>query len=143
MQNIISFDASPLHARAGFRRAFVFRDRSEIDTMSSDRLLEEFPGSKDDLGIPQPGSPTGGGTGGKKPNKLVVAWDGLSRLGLGEAALRIGTHALSIILLIVVIWALRAFYLYLQDQNVSVVPVQQAVFAAAEPSPTPVPPVRP
>jgi hypothetical protein len=109
--------------------------------MSSDRFLEEFPEADDDLGVPHSGNPTKGGSGksqdAKQPNKLLAAWEGLSRLGLAETVFRTGTHLLSVALLLVVVWMLRAFYIYLQDHRVEVVSPNQSVFAAVLPSPTP------
>jgi hypothetical protein len=112
--------------------------------MSSDRLLEEFPESDDDLGIPRSGKTASGNPGrkpaGKQPNRLQAAWDHLIHLGLRESALRLGTHLLVIILLLGVIWSLRAFYVYIQENRVQIAPEEKAVFAAALPSPTPTAP---
>ncbi len=114
---------------------------SETQLMSSDRFLEEFPEADDDLGIPRSGNSTHGNAGHKpvarQTNKLLAAWESLSRMGLGETVFRVGTHLLSVAVLLIVIWSLRAFYVYLQDHRVEVGPVQQSVFAAALPSPTP------
>jgi hypothetical protein len=108
--------------------------------MSSDRFLEEFPGSEDDL----VGSKTG--KSGQKPgearktNLILAALEGLSRRGLGEMTFRFGAHFLSLVLVVAAVWALRAFYVYLQESDMAVVPAQQAVFAAALPTPTPTEP---
>ncbi len=66
-------------------------------------------------------------------NRFFSLWEGLSRAGLAEATLRLGTHALLLALILVVAWAMRQFYQY-----VSVVP-QGAAQAASLPTPTPTP----
>ncbi len=38
-------------------------------------------------------------------------WESLLRLGLGEAAVRLGTAVASILLVLLVIWVMRSFYL--------------------------------
>ena len=94
--------------------------------MLSERLLEEFPESDDDLGIPRSGKNASGKPGrkpaAKQQNRLQAAWDYLTHLGLRESALRLGTHLLVIILLLGVIWSLRAFYVYIQENRVQIAP---------------------
>lgn len=68
-------------------------------------------------------------------SRLLMLWDGLSQAGLAETALRLGTHALLIALILVVAWVMRKFYLYAQVENVP----QEAAFAAPLPTPTPTP----
>jgi hypothetical protein len=68
-----------------------------------------------------------------KESRLQLIWEGLSRAGLGEAVLRFGTHLLSIALVLVVVWAMRAFYLRAQEENRP----EKAVFAAELPTPVP------
>ncbi len=51
-------------------------------------------------------------------NRLAAWWDQLSRIGLAEQTLRVGTHLLSIALVLVVVWAMRTFYLRAQADGV-------------------------
>lgn len=69
----------------------------------------------------------------RKFNPILVLWETLSQAGMAEGALRLGTHALLLVLIILVAWGMREFYLYAQDYQ----PAQEAAFAAALPSPTP------
>lgn len=70
-----------------------------------------------------------------RESKLLLIWEGLSRAGLGETVFRLGTHVLSLALVLIVVWAMRAFYLRAQQDNVG--QARQAALAAALPSPTP------
>lgn len=105
--------------------------------MSTDHLLEEFPESEED-------SSTGTGSGhtsasggeAEKTNWIRLAWDDLVRAGLGESVFRIGTQALSVVLVLVAIWAMRSFYSYVQQNKVAA-PYQEAAFAAVPPTATP------
>ena len=47
-----------------------------------------------------------------KENRLMLFWESLFRAGLGETVSRIGTNLLLVALALVVIWGMRAFYLY-------------------------------
>lgn len=47
-------------------------------------------------------------------NPLEEAWGLISRLGLAEITIRLGTHALLIALILFVAWGLRQFYLFSQ-----------------------------
>ena len=44
-------------------------------------------------------------------NKLSNLWEALSRAGLAEISLRLGTHVLLIALILLLAWGLRSFYL--------------------------------
>lgn len=68
-----------------------------------------------------------------KSGGLMRVWEGLSRAGLAELSLRLGTHVLLVALILIVAWGMRAFYLHAE---VSEQP-QEAALAAALPSPTP------
>ena len=111
--------------------------------MSTDHLLEEFPGSNED-------QQSGNGSGQLENSKgeakqfrwIINAWDQVTRVGLGEIVFRAGTHLLSIALILTAIWALRAFYTYVQDHQPEVGAIPQAaVMAAALPTATPVEPL--
>lgn len=86
-------------------------------------------------------SPTGNnGTQASEPDpdsegrsRLLAIWEELSRAGLADAAQRIGTHALLIVLILVVAWLMRQFYRAGQAESQP----SQAVLAASLPTPTP------
>ena len=65
-------------------------------------------------------------------NRLLAVWDTLSRAGLAEITLRLGTHVLLIALILFVAWGMRRFYFYAQADSTS----QEAAFAAPLPTPT-------
>ena len=119
--------------------------------MTNDPLMEEFPASEDDPGSRSPND-TGAGSRGDQgqQNWLLAVWEGLSRAGLGETVFRAGTHIFSIVLVLIVIWAMRSFYLYLQNSertadDTAVQAPKEAVLAAGLPTPTPtsLPPILP
>ncbi len=65
-------------------------------------------------------------------------WDQVSQAGFGDAVVRAGTHVLSIALILTAIWALRAFYGYVQgSKTVTDTPYQAAVLAAEPPTAVP------
>ena len=66
-------------------------------------------------------------------SRLLLAWERLSNLGLAESILRIGTHMLSIAMVLLVVWVMREFYLQSQLPEAP----RQAAFAAAAPTPSP------
>jgi murein DD-endopeptidase MepM/ murein hydrolase activator NlpD len=70
---------------------------------------------------------------GVSQSRLLGIWEGLSRAGMAETALRLGTHALSIALIMIVAWAMHQLYLHTQ-QNES---IKEAALAASPPTPTP------
>jgi hypothetical protein len=106
--------------------------------MPTDRYLEEFPGENG--GDPVLGTKpaqSGFSTGEEvKENRLLLFWEGLFRAGLGETVSRIGTNLLLVALALVVIWGMRAFYLYARK---SPEPTPTAIFAAGGPLPSPTP----
>jgi len=72
-------------------------------------------------------------------NRLLLIWERLTRAGLGETVFRLGTHLLSFALVLIVVWAMRSFYLRAQKQNAGL-PKQSALAAPLNsplPSPTP------
>jgi murein DD-endopeptidase MepM/ murein hydrolase activator NlpD len=110
---------------------------------SSDRLLTEFPEFEEPLPRPkrviiprlvepvalEPDQPT------QKPARKswwVEAWQGISRAGLGEVFMRLGTHALLLASILVVSWAMREFYLRAQE----VITPQALAQAEINPAPT-------
>jgi LysM repeat protein len=114
--------------------------------MSYDPLMDEFPEPDDDPSHKsEPGANSKRGP--SQENLILAGWERLSRAGFGETVFRASTHLLSIILVLIVIWAMRSFYLYLQGQQVVQSPssAKDAAFAAALPTPTPtaLPPMLP
>jgi hypothetical protein len=120
--------------------------------------MDEFPGSDDEPSHRQVRSPGADSKGGYAQNNwIATAWDGLSNAGLGEAVFRVGAHLLSIALILVVVWALRSFYVYVQgasqapgvaspDKAASEKAAPNAAAFAAElptPTPTALPPILP
>jgi hypothetical protein len=106
--------------------------------MSTDRYLEEFPGESggDPVLGTKPGQ-SGTSTGEEvKENRLMLFWESLFRAGLGETASRLGTNLLLIALALVVIWGMRAFYLYARK---SPEPTPTVPMVAGEPLPSPTP----
>ncbi len=87
--------------------------------MPTDRYLEEFPGESE--GDPVLGTKPGqsGSSTGEEihENRFMLFWESLSRAGLGETVSRIGTNLLLVALALVVIWAMRAFYLYARNSS--------------------------
>ncbi len=104
--------------------------------MAKDPLFEAFPGSDEDDRPSLSGSRRPSDAKGGDNNWILLAWERVSQAGLGETVFRLGTHLLSIIVVLVVIWGMRAFYVYLQA-NASTVVQQEAAFAAELPTPTP------
>jgi murein DD-endopeptidase MepM/ murein hydrolase activator NlpD len=103
--------------------------------MPDDHYLEDLPGSGGEHldKEAEPDSTTDALREDTKESHLLEIWEGLSRAGLGEAVLRFGTHLLSIALVLVVVWAMRAFYLRAQEENRP----EKAAFAAELPTPVP------
>lgn len=69
-------------------------------------------------------------------NRLMGVWEGISRAGLAETALRLGTHALLLAVILIVAWVMREFYLRAQVAEQP----KQAALAAELPTATPVDP---
>jgi murein DD-endopeptidase MepM/ murein hydrolase activator NlpD len=96
-----------------------------------DSSEELFPTSENDLtnAVPreesQPDSP--------QVSRFSSILGGLSRLGIADSVLRIGTHLLFIALALLVVWVMGSFYLRSQEP----VPQQPAAQAAVLPTPTP------
>jgi murein DD-endopeptidase MepM/ murein hydrolase activator NlpD len=69
-------------------------------------------------------------------NPLIDIWENISRAGLAETVLRLGTHALLLASILVVAWGMRELYLRAQVIN----PPEEAVLAASVPTATPTEP---
>jgi hypothetical protein len=110
--------------------------------MPDNKYLDEFPGEggEGDLDGLRPGNRIWDEGGTPKENRLLLIWEGLSRAGLGETVFRFGTHLFSIALVLVVIWAMRSFYLQAQDENPSSPAARVRAAGDATSTPTPPPP---
>ena len=65
---------------------------------------------------------------------LITKWmESLTRIGLGEFALRIGTNILTILFVLLVVWLMQTLY---KPANLGWTPGVQAV-SASEPTPVP------
>ena len=106
--------------------------------MSTDRYLEEFPGESggDPVLGTKPGQ-SGASTGEEvKENRLMLFWESLFRAGLGDTVSRIGTNLLLVALALVVIWGMRAFYIYTR-KSPEPTPMASAAVVDQQPSATP------
>jgi murein DD-endopeptidase MepM/ murein hydrolase activator NlpD len=68
-----------------------------------------------------------------RESRVLLLWEELGKRQMGDPFMRIGTHMLSIALVLLVVWVMREFYLRSQVSEAPRQPVQ----AAALPSPTP------
>ena len=68
-----------------------------------------------------------------RESRLFLILESLSRLGIADSVLRIGTHMLFIALALLVVWVMRVYYLSAQEPE----PPQQAAQAATLPTSTP------
>lgn len=85
--------------------------------MSTDRLLEEFPGIEEE-DPPLPEVPTtqemvSAGRGNQSSWMLSV-WEQISGAGLGELVLRVSASLFTLLLVLVSIWAMQFFYRYVE-----------------------------
>ena len=72
-------------------------------------------------------------SGSSRESRLLLMFGSLSRLGIADSVLRIGTHMLFIALALLVVWVMRAYYLGAQVPDTP----EKAVLAAALPTSTP------
>lgn len=66
-------------------------------------------------------------------SRILILWEHLSQMGLAESTLRLGTHMLSLSLVLLVVWVMREFYLRAQTGE----PPREAAKAAVLPTATP------
>jgi peptidase M23-like protein/LysM domain-containing protein len=71
---------------------------------------EEFPESYPDPVREEPAALAGDPTAEKKPNLFATWYETLAHLGLGESVARVVTTAIFLLLIITIVWILRAFY---------------------------------
>ena len=72
----------------------------------------------------------------QKKSRFLDIWEGISRLGLAEVAIRLGTQALLVAVILIVAWGMRELYGRAQAPSQP----REAVFAASLPTPTPTEP---
>ena len=74
--------------------------------------------------------------GSNSKSRLGAVWESLSQAGMAEAVLRLGTHLLLIVLILVIGWIMREFYRSAQVDNPAAIG-NEAALAAALPTPAP------
>jgi murein DD-endopeptidase MepM/ murein hydrolase activator NlpD len=114
--------------------------------MTTSKIADEFPLVDDSSEIPEELPPEAPPIeseiepeNDQAPGRFTLFWERLSSFGLAEQAVRLGTHALFLILVLVVVWAMRSFYLQAQEQQFAA-PVEEAALAAPAETPTTVSP---
>jgi LysM repeat protein len=70
----------------------------------------------------------------EKQSRFELFWETISQAGLIEPVLRIGTHLVSIVLVLIAVWAMRVFYLNVQPESLP----RSAALAAPLLTPTPI-----
>ena len=96
-----------------------------------DSSEELFPTGEKDPQTAAPREESQGDT--SQESRFSTILGGLSRLGIADSVLRIGTHLLFIALALLVVWVMGSFYLRSQEPE----PEQAAAQAAVLPTPTP------
>ena len=117
--------------------------------MPEDHFLDEFPAgeSTPSLRNNSPDYPEGmevdnleaeaeGEGEAQKKSRFLDIWEGISRLGLAEVAIRLGTQALLVAVILIVAWGMRELYGHAQAPSQP----REAAFAASLPTPTPTEP---
>ncbi|UCD99876.1 MAG: peptidoglycan DD-metalloendopeptidase family protein [Chloroflexota bacterium] len=67
-------------------------------------------------------------------SRYFMLFDSISRLGIADSVLRIGTHMLFLALALLVVWAMRAYYLRSQEPLTSQNPAQAAALPTSTPT---------
>jgi hypothetical protein len=96
---------------------------------SSEELLTTI--EKDDLDAALLEEPK---TESSRESRLFLILGGLSRLGIADSVLRIGTHLLFIALALLVVWVMRAYYLSSQEPESPQPAAQAAVLPTSTPT---------
>lgn len=105
--------------------------------MPDDKFLEQSPETRvessriNNFGETDAASGTETG----QEGRILILWDQLSPFGMPESARRLGTHLLSLSLVLLVVWVMREFYLRAQTTTLP----REAAQAASLPTPTPSP----
>jgi murein DD-endopeptidase MepM/ murein hydrolase activator NlpD len=71
----------------------------------------------------------------QEQNRFSGVWERITKAGLADTTIRLGTHALLVALILIVAWAMREFYVHAQPANEQ--QPKQAAFAAPLPTATP------
>jgi murein DD-endopeptidase MepM/ murein hydrolase activator NlpD len=111
--------------------------------MSEDKSVDEGPVAGNETPQIIEGQATSLGKGTVKKNRFLSLWEGITRAGLAETALRLGTHTLLIALILIVAWAMLKFYLYVQIEDAPRDSASALAAALPTATPTPVPPMLP
>ena len=69
-----------------------------------------------------------------RESRLFLILGGLSRLGIADPVLRIGTHMLFIALALLVVWIMRGYYLRSQEPELPQLAAQAAILPTATPT---------
>lgn len=69
-----------------------------------------------------------------RKSRIFLILGGLSRLGIADPALRIGTHMLFIALALLVVWVMRSYYLRSQTPETPQVAAQAAILPTSTPT---------
>jgi len=104
--------------------------------MSVEYLLDSPPIEKQETDPKTPTSPSEGEWQGEQDpqSRWIQVWEGLTRAGLAEGLVRLGTHLLLFAFVLAVIWVIPQFYGYYSiDMSTSNAPA----FATVLPTPTP------
>ncbi len=68
----------------------------------------------------------------EQQSRFAEIWEQLSRFGVAEQTMRIGTHVLSLVLVFVVVWAMRSFYMQIQGSESQSAPALAPALAAVQ-----------
>ena len=85
--------------------------------MQDEQLPEELQDSSEELfpteadSDPDAAPQTEPESGSSRESRLLLLFGSLSRLGIADSVLRIGTHMLFIALALLVVWVMQAYYL--------------------------------
>lgn len=107
--------------------------------MHSENLPEQFPSQEGErpremrAGDPEAARPAEPADSSAQEGRFLLLWERFSQMGVADSTIRIGTHLLSIALVLLVVWVMREFYLRAQLTT----PPREAAFAAALPTLTP------
>lgn len=101
--------------------------------MSKRRIAEEFP-LEESVETPE-GEPAPEAPPTPAPGRFGALWERLTHIGWAEPALRVGTHVLSLAIVALVVWAMRNYYLDVQQAPAG--SRSDAAFAQALPTPSP------
>lgn len=103
--------------------------------MSNDPYLDDFPDAEE---VPFHDENEPSGETQARNSRILMLWESISQAGFGETVFRAGTHLLSVALILLAVWGLRA--LYVNFQATPPERAEVAVMAATLPTATPTEP---